>query len=781
MSGEMTRIQVYLLSRKPYFPSHRLTQNSSVLVCETLWLILLLLLIPSVCSATPMIENREQGNLKLTVMASGFPLERIIRAYQDTDGSFLVTSVNAFIYQVFAEGGVNVIASGDPFIGLTAVVRDRISNDLIVADRDKNAIFRISGDGDIGLVVQTEESTKLDDIIQDTESNDWIVTDRGQSRIYRVTQEGEIKTIAASLDEVRGVIQDSETKDFIVCASKNLIRIKADGTLVRIVKQDQPNPLNLPNGLVQDQVSGDFFVVDESNHALYKVTPGGIITKVSDLKASDPYYFPIGITQERETDDFIVTIFPDTILRLSGFARATEDEIRDWLMEPTSEEYQEDQQGSYTESSPMKSSPFDIREFAHNVNLFLHREHIQEDSYKRYAFGHFELKVKPPEFFIPGEGFTVDIAAENTSDQTFVNGDITVSFRGEVTCEVMEHNATGVRQITRGTRIFSVEAKRSIPSEDPIVQALKDDWHPRQVVNLQLKLATSAPKLTMLVRAAGKLKDREELIFEPASEEYQKDQQGLPAVNFFIESFPIGILQAEQAFQKYVVRLYRDQDSWEGSFEILRDGRRVYARKVLFPFGIIKDDVIKFMGEDITGDGKPNLVISEYTGGAHCCSIEYIFEIGEEFRKIATIDGMHSEPGFIDLDGDKKLEIVLNDWTFAYWRASFSESPAPEVILRFSDGAYQVAADLMRKLAPDSTELAKRAKDVLDSDNWDRERGEIPSSLWSYMLDLIYTGHADLSWQFFEMAWPPDFPGKDEFLSDFWGTLSCSPYWNILR
>jgi len=106
------------------------------------------------------------------------------------------------------------------------------------------------------------------------------------------------------------------------------------------------------------------------------------------------------------------------------------------------------------------------------------------------------------------------------------------------------------------------------------------------------------------------------------------------------------------------------------------------------------------MGKNITGNGIPNLVISEWTGGAHCCSNFYIFEIGARFRFLAKIEAGHGDMShFANLDGDGNLEFVGADWTFAYWRTSFAESPAPEIILRFAAGGYRLAEDLMRKPA----------------------------------------------------------------------------------
>jgi hypothetical protein len=45
------------------------------------------------------------------------------------------------------------------------------------------------------------------------------------------------------------------------------------------------------------------------------------------------------------------------------------------------------------------------------------------------------------------------------------------------------------------------------------------------------------------------------------------------------------------------------------------------------------------------------------------------------------------------------------------------------------------------------------------------------------MLDLIYSGHADLAWPFFEQAWPAEIPGKERSLTGFLSLLSAGPYW----
>jgi len=169
----------------------------------------------------------------------------------------------------------------------------------------------------------------------------------------------------------------------------------------------------------------------------------------------------------------------------------------------------------------------------------------------------------------------------------------------------------------------------------------------------------------------------------------------------------------EQTSPPYVVRVYFDQVAKDGSdayYEILKDGKSVFQQKAAhkgekFFIGTMNDKdpdaPLVQMGADITGNGQPDLVVSEWTGGANCCLTFHIFEIGSTFRKIGTIDAKYSDAGphFMHMDKDSKntgLKVQVADFTFANWHSDFADSPAPKVILRFSDGGYRVSPELMR-------------------------------------------------------------------------------------
>ena len=184
--------------------------------------------------------------------------------------------------------------------------------------------------------------------------------------------------------------------------------------------------------------------------------------------------------------------------------------------------------------------------------------------------------------------------------------------------------------------------------------------------------------------------------------------------------------------------------------------------------------------EDLTGDGRPNVVVLATTGGAHCCYEYLILSLERDKIRCLDIVGRGDyEVSFEPFPDELGFAMIERENVFAYWRAAFAESPAPDVIMRFRGGMYRADAELMRARPPSAEEVRRLAAEVRASPVW---KTRLEPQLWKVMLDLMYTGNADVAREFFEAAWPEGRTGKEEFAQEFWECqLRHSIYWTTIK
>ena len=201
---------------------------------------------------------------------------------------------------------------------------------------------------------------------------------------------------------------------------------------------------------------------------------------------------------------------------------------------------------------------------------------------------------------------------------------------------------------------------------------------------------------------------------------------------------------------------------------IVRGGRRLYGLAA----PLIE---IVYRRSGARRDDAPDLIATDYAGGAHCCYTVHVLRLGAEIidERIPIRD---SE---LTLDASvTPPRLRFYDFAFAYWNASFADSPAPPVILAWQPSARRYLPDVaaMRRPAPDAASLASQAAAVqakLEKSPADR----LDPALWGAMLDLIYTGNAAAASRFLDLAWPPDRPGKAAFRAEFARHLRSGELW----
>lgn len=213
---------------------------------------------------------------------------------------------------------------------------------------------------------------------------------------------------------------------------------------------------------------------------------------------------------------------------------------------------------------------------------------------------------------------------------------------------------------------------------------------------------------------------------------------------------------------------------------------------------------------DKTGDGIPDVMIQYFSGGAHCCSVMYFINLGETVETVETFGMGDFEVLGIDRNPAGGLLFRTNDGNYGFWLTSFATSAKPGVVLDFKNGKLRPNFDLMKKPAPSLAVLKNKAEfyrqklslkryrgdennspdfedpfykeDTYPNNEDVRYKGTVYSNVvfWGPMLELIYTGHEDLAWQFLDLVWPPQKQGKALFIRDFNKQLLESQYWKMI-
>ena len=254
---------------------------------------------------------------------------------------------------------------------------------------------------------------------------------------------------------------------------------------------------------------------------------------------------------------------------------------------------------------------------------------------------------------------------------------------------------------------------------------------------------------------------------------------------------PQGDLTDQAIFGQYTVSTFRSQEG-HGAWQITRDGKPVRGGQGwVFKIGQVSPEEggmpADCLGKDINGDGTPDIVIYEWTGGAHARFIARVVELSGDCRLIAEIDGIDSVPRFQDLNSDGVLEVVLEDKTYRYWPSSYAASPAPTVILRWNRGKYLADAKLTATPLPSRDKIKEKAERVARDPQWARgpsgqySRSYIPRELLQTALDLMYGGHEEEGWEFIRLAWTPKYPVDSGLLEELKSLMDRSPYWMEIK
>jgi hypothetical protein len=191
------------------------------------------------------------------------------------------------------------------------------------------------------------------------------------------------------------------------------------------------------------------------------------------------------------------------------------------------------------------------------------------------------------------------------------------------------------------------------------------------------------------------------------------------------------------------------------------------------------------------GGETKQLVIMQYTGGAHCCSIYRIYELTPKLRLIFNdeeygIDSVGNGLQPEDLDGDGRYELLQSVMTFDYFHMSHASSVFPTAIFSYDEKA--------RKYLPANRRFSTYLLEGIEGDlkHLEEERAKLDggndiisleayrSAVLQVTLKYIYAGRRADGWQLFEREY--QLSDKDEIRADLKKLLATDPvYQSIYR
>lgn len=148
--------------------------------------------------------------------------------------------------------------------------------------------------------------------------------------------------------------------------------------------------------------------------------------------------------------------------------------------------------------------------------------------------------------------------------------------------------------------------------------------------------------------------------------------------------------------------------------------------------------------EDLDENELPEVVVSTFSGGAHCCTNFQIYTWQkDQFIETETgyLDGYGGE--FKDLNGDGKIEFVTADNAFLYQFSSYAGSFPPSQILSFNNGEFN---NVTRQY---SQELKSTAWQMYQAFVTAKQEGyEVNGILAGYVAQKILLGEYEDGWKF---------------------------------
>lgn len=190
----------------------------------------------------------------------------------------------------------------------------------------------------------------------------------------------------------------------------------------------------------------------------------------------------------------------------------------------------------------------------------------------------------------------------------------------------------------------------------------------------------------------------------------------------------------------------------------------------------------------LLGGASKQLVILQYTGGAHCCWTYRIYDFHPNLRVVFDDEsyglnylGYELVPR--DIDGDGKFELTQAVMTFDYFHMSHASSVFPVAVFSYNEKSrtylaanQRFSAYVRKDLEHDLKALELASREVNARDGTYQE--EYLSAMLKVLLTRIYAGDEADAWKFFDTEY--QLSDKIEFKNDIRKALRHDPIYRSL-
>jgi len=181
------------------------------------------------------------------------------------------------------------------------------------------------------------------------------------------------------------------------------------------------------------------------------------------------------------------------------------------------------------------------------------------------------------------------------------------------------------------------------------------------------------------------------------------------------------------------------------------------------------------------------LIILQYTGGAHCCWVYKIYDFRPHLQLIFDDEKYGDSLGYelhpVDIDGDGLYELTQAVMTFDYFHMSHASSVFPTAVLAFDERSHRYRpanrkfpSYLLDDIEDDVRRL-ESAKNNFHTNAVAPDENYL-SAVLGVFLKSLYAGRKSDAWQFFKMEYR--LSNKHEIRADIETALRSDPIYRSI-